>query len=853
MALSRRDFLSRSAAAAAAAPALGARPPAGSPAGPTDRIGPEPAPLRLRVNGVEHEVEAESRTTLLEVLRWQLGLTGSKEVCDRGTCGACTVLIDGRPALACMTLAVDAAGAEITTVEGLGSPESPGRVQAAFIANDALQCGFCTPGFVVATEAALRCNPRAGVEELQRAVAGNQCRCGSLARIRDAHRVLSGGEPAPVPPGNRAACLEPDRPRVDAPEKVCGAARYSADRARPGMLFARHVLCPFGRARLVSADLDAARRLPGVVEVELGVGEWFEYSGAPAGHVCAESPAALRDAIAALRIDWEFEPVETDWLALHRQQHGPFPPREEDLASFRGADRAAAALARAEVVVEAVYRTQVQVHTPLEPHGAMVDPTEQPVKCWVTTQGTFTCVEAMQRGLELDPEDFEVRCDHVGGGFGSKFGAGREGLLAAQLAHRHGRPVRVFNDRENEMLDTGNRPGSLQWYRVGATREGKLLGGFVRTVGITGIGGGGGVTTPFLYDFGALARSHDDLRTPHGAPRPFRAPGRPQGVFGIEVLMDELAERLGLDPVEVRRRNETSEVRRRMLAEGARLIGWDRRRPSGSQRGRLRRGLGCAGGDWGNGKGRCEVRLTAKPDGTIHIFSGMQDIGTGERTVLIDLAAAALELPRERFVLHLASSKYPYGPASGGSTTARLTAPAVRDACAKLKPHLPAREEVTVEGSFNDDYWGRGGSEAVQFVDLVVDAETGVVRIEKIVALQACGQTVNRKTAENQIHGGVIQGIGYALFEDRVTDPQLGFMVNAGLERYLFPGPLDVPEIVPVLWAESDGLGVRSLGEPCTVPTAGAIANAVANAIGAPIRELPITPERVLAALEGRA
>ncbi|MBC8327144.1 MAG: molybdopterin-dependent oxidoreductase, partial [Planctomycetes bacterium] len=816
-------------------------------------VGPPRAPGPLRLDGAEQALTVETRTTLLEALRWQLGLSGTKEVCGRGSCGACTVLVDGRPTLSCMTLAVDVVGKEVSTIEGFGDPDSPGRVQRAFAEHDAVQCGFCTPGMVVATEAALQRNPAATGAELKQALAGNQCRCGSYSKIFDALGDLAGEPPAAVLDGNRRASLEPELPRVDGPLKICGKAEYSADKRAAGMVFARHVLCPFGQAKLVSADVEAARRLPGVIEVEVHAGRDYGYSGAPAGHVCAESPAALRDAIAALALEWDFEPVETDWLALHQAQHGAFPPAEADLAAFSGADGAAAALAEADVVVEAAYRTQVQVHTPLEPHGAMVDPTVQPVQCWVSTQGTFTCVEAMKSGLELDEEDFQVRCDHVGGGFGSKFGAGREGLLAAQLAGRHGRPVRVFNDREGELLDTGNRPGSLQWYRVGARKDGKLVGGYIRTAGIVGVGGGGGVTTPFLYDFGAVARSHDDVSGPHGAPRAFRAPGRPQGTFGVENFMDEMAGKLGIDPVELRRVNETSQVRREMLAEGARLIGWSERRPSGSQTGRLRRGLGCAGGDWGNGKGRCEVRMTAKPDGTVHVYSGMQDIGTGERTVIIDLTAEALGLSREQVVLHLANSHYPYGPASGGSVTARLTAPTIRDACAKLKPRLPAGEEVTVEGSFNDDYWGRGGSEAVQFVDLTVDAETGVVRIQKIVALQACGLAVNRKTAENQIYGGVIQGIGYALFEDRATDPQLGYMMNASLERYQFPGPLEVPEIVPVLWGGEDGLGVRALGEPCTVPTAGAIANAVANAIGARVREIPITPERVLRALGERS
>lgn len=874
MTVSRRDFLAAT-AAAAAAPPLSAAGLRFQPAQPR-RFAPGAAPLDLVVNGRKVTLEAEPRETLLEVLRWHLGLTGAKDVCDRGSCGACTVLVDGLPRLSCMTLAVEVAGRQITTVEGLGTPEKPGAVQAAFVRHDAVQCGYCIPGFVLSAEAVRRRNPKAPPQELREALAGNLCRCGSYNKVLEAAERACGGDPkAGEPERNAAACVENNLGRVDAPEKICGTAVYSADVRRPAMLFARHILCPFGRAKLAAGDVEAARKLPGVAGVHLQVGRTFEYCGAPAGWACAESPAALRDAIHALQLRWEPEPVETDPLRLHEAQHGPFPPPEEERRRWNGAEEAEAALKDARVVVERTYTTEVHTHSTFEPHGATVDPTASPPEGWFSTQGTFTCVDALAEGLDLPKDQVAVRCDHVGGGFGSKFGAGREGALAAELAGRFGRPVRVFNEREGEQLDTGYRPGSLQWMQIGASADGKILGGYVYVAGIVGAdSGGGGATNPSRYNFGrAVARNQVEVQGVHGAPRPCRAPGHPQGMFAVESMMDELAEALEMDPLEFRLRNDPSVVRKAMYAAGAAEIGWGRRQPTGSQKGRLRRGLGVGCGSWGSGEGPCDVRMTALPDGRVVVWSGTQDIGTGQRTVLADTAADALGLPREHIEVRVGSSQYPAGPASGGSTTARLTAPAVRDAAAKLLQHLPAlggqkpervaaweaavrslpADGLSVDGAFNSDYWGRGGgSDAVQFAEVLVDAETGVVRVEKIVALQACGQVVNRLTAENQVIGGVIQGVSFALFEERVNDPQLGYQLNADLERYRIAGMIDVPQIVPILWPQ-EGAGVRSLGEPPTIPTAGAIANAVANALGARVRALPITPEKVLRALAEQA
>jgi aerobic-type carbon monoxide dehydrogenase small subunit (CoxS/CutS family) len=182
---SRRTFLKSLGLSAAATGLVGAAGEGARAAQPTI-LGPDPVPLSLTVNGRVQTITVEPRVTLLRALRNHLGLTGAKEICERGACGGCTVLLDGAPICACLLLAVDAVGHEITTVEGLGAPDQLSPVQAAFVECDALQCGFCTPGFVVASTALLQQNPHPSLEEIKAGLAGNLCRCGTYGRIFEA-------------------------------------------------------------------------------------------------------------------------------------------------------------------------------------------------------------------------------------------------------------------------------------------------------------------------------------------------------------------------------------------------------------------------------------------------------------------------------------------------------------------------------------------------------------------------------------------------------------------------------------------------------------------------------------------
>ncbi|RMH11606.1 MAG: xanthine dehydrogenase family protein molybdopterin-binding subunit, partial [Planctomycetota bacterium] len=516
------------------------------------------------------------------------------------------------------------------------------------------------------------------------------------------------------------------------------------------------------------------------------------------------------------------------------------------------------------------------------------------VIAYASTQGTFSARDGLQNALQMPDSDFEVRCEYIGGGFGSKLnGIGKEGALAARIAKKYRRPTWCFVSREEDHLDTGNRPSSRTLVKVGFKNDGTVLGGLIQTWGGVGVArGGGGVNIPSgHYRLGEIDKRHEDISFNAGAPRPFRAPGRPQGTFAEELMLDEIATTVGLDPLKLRLKLETSDTRRAMLRKGAELIGWQNRQQTGSQTGPIRRGFGIGAASWGRFPTNAEAEVNVYPDGSVEALTGTQDIGTGQRTATGVVVSEHLGVPLHRVNVRIGNSSYPIGPGSGGSMTSHNTAPAFQLAAEELKAKLLAAL-ADLEGGDASDYalidgvvsregtrvcdWselcrrvvtkrmtgrgdrakgverfgGQGNSDGVQFVEVQVDAETGIVHPVRVVAIQACGRVICRKTAESQIIGGVIQGLSYALFENKILDRRTGSMVNPNLEQYKIAGPRDVGHIEPVLWTDGQ-TGVRSLGEPPTIPTAGATACAVFNAIGHPVRDLPITPDKVLAALEG--
>lgn len=684
---------------------------------------------------------------------------------------------------------------------------------------------------------------------------------------------------------NRVA-LENDAPRADIVEKVTGKAKYTADQYLPGMLWAAYVRSPAGHAKIKSYDLDAARAVPGVLDVEIKK-EAGGYHGDRLGHICAESRAALEQGLLALDLKIDQQEPRTQFEELRTPLKSLKPPKEEADAND--------ILAKAEFVVEAEYQTQVQTHCCLEPHGSVVDFRGDSATAYCSTQSNIGFRDDLAGQLGLNASQVESHCEYVGGGFGSKFGIGVEGRLAAQMSQKFGRPCRVMCDRKEEQIDTGNRPGSLQYMKLGLTREGEILGGRIATWGSVGPtgggqgsdggGGGGGVNNPSRYKFGKTAKTHEDVTLNGGYPTAMRAPGHPQAMFAIEMMMDLMADAVGVDPVEFRLKNEKNYTRQQMLKEGAKLIGWSERKAGGTTPGPVKRGFGVGVADWWNSPGNATIAIYVYRDGTVQVLSGAQDIGMGYRTLLRDIVASQVGVSHELVSVKVGQGSLPPGPASGGSVTSRFTAPRAflasdmaRNAVFKLVAkewgiadisafslehgeiragerkmswakacRLMNQDRLSISTNEQGPYWlDPTQSEAVQFAEVAVDIETGIVRVKKIVAIQNVGLPVNRRAIENQICGAVIQGMSYCLFENRTLDRQTATMVNANMDMYKIAGPVDVPEIVPIIWKPDREVGVNSVGEPPVIPTAGAIGTAVANAIGAQVRSLPITPDKVL-------
>jgi xanthine dehydrogenase YagR molybdenum-binding subunit len=679
-------------------------------------------------------------------------------------------------------------------------------------------------------------------------------------------------------PQNAGKAMNDDTSRLDAIAKVTGRAKYGRDQYPRNCLFVGFIRCPWGAANLASIDTRAAEGVVGVHEVTM-TGDAGKYHGHNVGYIVAESRPALRRALRAAAPKWERRNVRTTIT-----DDANDPPEPDGDTKKR--------LSEATHVLEATYSTPVQTHSALETHGVVVEHDGERATVYASTQGTSSVRDGIGDALGLPSSKYEIVCEYVGGGFGAKFGPGKEGMVAAEVAAKYKRPVHLFVDRAEEHLDTGNRPSSRSRVRIGFGADGTPVGGAIHTWGGVGVGrGGGGVRFPSQhYDLGEVQKTHEDVGFNGGAPRAMRAPGWPQGIFAEELMLDEIATIAAVDPLELRLRLDASEHRREMLERGAELIGWSERRATGSQRGRVRRGFGIGATSWPRIPARAEAEVAIHRDGSIEARSGTQDIGQGLRTVVGVVAADKLGVPLRMVEARVGRSSLPPGPGSGGSMTSPNTAPVVMAAALDAKAKLLAAvaERLAVDASELDivdgrvvrdghtamewedacrrlpadgivgragardgrPHRGEGHSEGIQLVDLEVDAETGVVRVRHVVAFQACGRVVCRKTAESQIIGGVIQGLSYALFEDKHLDRNTGAMVNPNLEMYKIAGAVDMPHIEPVLWTKGQ-TGVRSIGEPPVVPTAGAIACAVFNAIGAPVRHLPITPDKVLAAREG--
>ncbi|HEX2378901.1 MAG TPA: xanthine dehydrogenase family protein molybdopterin-binding subunit [Gaiellales bacterium] len=700
-------------------------------------------------------------------------------------------------------------------------------------------------------------------------------------------------------------------PRITARARTTGSARFTVDIALPGLLEAAVLRSPHANARVTSLDLDAARAVPGVRAV-IGPGEGPEngdsplsdtpgFAGAAIAAVAADSADAAEAALAALAPEYEVLGFVTGIDEAFEKHDFLVDPTEHE----RGDPDAA--LAAADITLEASYIAPAQLHNSLEPHAAVADWRDEGLVIWSSTQAIYDARATVAEAFGLDPERVRVICEFMGGGFGSKFGVGPQGILAAELSRRTRRPVRLVNSRREENITAGFRTPAKMDYTIGASADGRLQA--VEASAVMGMGSGGWafpVLEPVksIYACPNVRLMVAPVRQNLGPSVAFRAPGVMEGTFGFEQALDELAEKVGIDPLDLRRLNHSeadpesgkpysSKHLLECYDRAAELAGWAERDALRGD-GRIRRGMGAASQYWWGGGGPpayAEVRVgkAARPAITV----GLQDLGTGTMTACAVIASERLGIPVDAITVYAGdTSRIGHGPFSGGSMTLASIAPAVRSAAHHVRTEIlglaaemfeiaasdltledgeirsvdgTLRQPITeVTGKLGNAWISGSGSRGpnpegmnvntfgCQIAQVAVDTGTGRITVERIVAVHDIGRVVNPMGARSQVMGGILQGIGFTLMEERVVDPTTGTVVNAGLEDYKVPTIADLPEVVCEFVGDPDPhlkLGVKGLGEPPVIPTPGAIGNAVAHALGVRLREAPYTPRRVLEAL----
>lgn len=695
-------------------------------------------------------------------------------------------------------------------------------------------------------------------------------------------------------PNDKHRLLNQRITRVDGPLKAAGAAVYTYDYRPPGMLHGRILRCPHGHARITKFDTAAAEKIPGVKAIVQGPLTELRFAGAPVAAVAATTPEIASDALRAIKVTYEVLPhvVHASDAIKPGAPKILDDPKENNLqekAKNGDPQKVEAAFATADEIVEAEYTSPRIHHACLETHGMVVDYRGgNTATIYASTQWTFSIPGDSAKELGLQQSDVTSSVEHMGGGFGSKFGIGVEGMFACRLSKQTKAPVKMMLTRYDEFVMAGNRSAAWQKLKAGVKKDGRIVALHARQYRLGGIGQGSQAGQPFIYSMGEAYREIYALHTNEDSSIAMRAPGYPQASFAAESLVDELAYKIKMDPVEFRKKNLRDQVYHRQLDRGAREIGWSRRNPvAGGSPGPLKRGMGCAVGIWGGaGNNQCKVDVTISRDGSVVVAVGTQDLGTGTRTYTRAIVAEELGLGIKDVSERIGNSKLGSANPSGGSTTAPSLSPSVKDAAVKTrlliaqrvapllgnaKPEeivfadrkvsangkslswqeacasLPAAG-VTGHGEWRSDLSSRG-VHGVCFAEVEVDVETGFIKPIKMVHIQDGGLPLNRLTFESQINGGMIQSLGMALYETRVMDAQLGMQLNPGFGDYKLPGTLEMPEMVPIIDDDDKREAVIGIAEGCNIPAVGALANAVFNACGVRVRELPITPDKILMAL----
>ena len=683
--------------------------------------------------------------------------------------------------------------------------------------------------------------------------------------------------------------------RLDGPDKTTGHAKYSYDVNRPGMLFAKILRCPHAHATITKLDVSAAKRMAGVKSVRViqDVGTEIQWELDEIVAVAATSEEVADDAIRAILIEYDPHP---HFVTEELKAQAP----SAEVAKEESTGDPDAAAAAAEVKIEGYYGLPAISHCCMEPHGQVTEWEDKDrLTAWCSTQAVSGLPGQFGDKLEIPTSNVRVITPYMGGGFGSKFSADRWGIDCAEMSKEAKAPVKLFLERNAELAVAGDRPSAYAKIEVGAKKDGTLTYWSSESWGSGGISGSrGSPPLPYVLEIPNRRQKHISVVTNSATARAWRAPNHPQGCFLTMSALEDLAAELKMESLKFFLKNvnlmgERSDIYESELKKCADLIGWKEKwHPRGEGKGPIKQGLGLGLHTWGGRAHQSNCEVVVYADGNVEAKLGTQDLGTGTKTVIAMVLAETFGLGLHDVKVHIGDSRYPASGGSGGSTTVggvssstrRAALNALAQVFEKVAPGLDAPADQleigngTIQVKGNPDRnlsWRKAaarigptpitasgknpgpgklndsGVGGVQMADVSVDVETGVVTLNRLVAVQDCGLIIDLKTAESQVYGALIMGAAYALMEEKILDPVSGRMLNADMEFYKLPGIGDVGKLeVHMMTGERhDKRGVIGLGEPPVISTGAAISNAVANAIGVRVPYLPLTPKRVLEAL----
>jgi len=877
--------------------------------------------VSLTVNGIPREIIASPNMVLIDLLREDLKLTGTKQSCDRkGQCGACTVIVDGKAVRSCLKKVVDLEGASVITVEGLGTPQNPHLIQEAFVLAGALQCGFCTPGMIMSTKVLLDSNPNPSVAEIKKALARNLCRCTGYQKIIDAVLLASQFIRKETTPDAYRASLGTkafgvSHPRDSAILKACGVAKFTADYIVKDALELAVVLSTEFHAKIKSIDMSAAKNLPGVVGIMTAddvkgtnrirfiandqpvlCEDVVRTLGDPIAVVAATTQEQARAAAAAVKVEYEKLPVmmtpEESLKDGAYQIHKHSPNLCFSMRQIVG--DAQKALAESDVVVEANFSTQLNHQAPLEPEVCLAyfEGEGDDAELVVVGRSIMIHTHAAQIKEAVGWDKVRYKEPFVGGHFGIKLTITSEAITAAAAVYFK-KACRFVPSLADSMLLTSKRHPYSMKVKVGMDSSGYLTvytndmvidkGAYFLTGPVIPLRGlqmlSGAYKIPNVDARANMAYTNN---TPGGAAR---GAGPPQVAFALECAMDMLAEKLGMDKLEIRRKNLLKVGEE--MSIGMKAEQWPipelfdliqplyekaKKDAASASKGNIRRGVGIACYSFGIGEfgDNGQVSIELDPDNGVTIYGAVADPGEGNESMLKQIAAHMLNLPLNKVRLYTRDTdKTTETGAAGGSRITYMCGGALVDAIEKLQQAMkecgastcddlkaagkPTRYDgvKNVQKGEMDPNTGRGAAydsqvHNIQMAEVEVNAETGETRVLKITSAIDAGPVIHPKNFEGQNEGGMDQGVGWALREQFIPGKTKDWIT------FKFPTAetsFEVEYIIRETPRIRGPLGMTGIGEMTITSTAPAVLNGIHDACGAWIFDLPATPDKVKKAL----